>query len=79
MYCTGWVEPKSPKDGPVKTVCREASWEENRAGLGWGVGQRPGEKEGPEAVAGQGMVKGSIFVLETWFHVAGLDSNSLCS
>lgn len=51
MSGTGWAEPKSPRDGPVKTEFAEASWEENRAGLGWGVGQRPGENEEAETVS----------------------------
>lgn len=53
MHYSGWVWPKAPRmDGPVKTVCREeASWEEKEAGLGWGTGQRPGEKEEAQVVS----------------------------
>lgn len=51
VHCPGWVEPRGPKDSPVKTVCREASWEENEASLRCGVGQRSQVKEEAEAAS----------------------------
>lgn len=54
MHCTGWVEPKSPKDGPVMESAGRSPGRRMRLAFGWGVGRRSGEKEGTEAMSRPG-------------------------
>lgn len=69
------MEPRSCKDGPDR-VCRGPPGRRMRPALNGELDRDFEKRRKLRLWAGQSVVKGSTFVLETWFHVTRLASNS---